>query len=273
MRHDHGSSRHASPTHGSLTLNPDGSFNYTPATNYNGPDSFTYKANDGTIDGNPATVNITISADNDAPVAFDDNYIAIEDGVLTVPAPGVLGNDSDVDSTNLTAAVVSGPSHGALTLNPDGSFTYTPTLLYAGPDSFTYQVSDSATNSATATVNITVHPINHAPVAIDDSFSLNEDTPLVVVASGVLGNDTDVDGDPLTASLVSAPTHGSLTLNPDGSFTYTPNADYNGPDSFTYTAPMAWRPALPRRSASRSIQSTTHQLESTTAIPLTKTHR
>ena len=225
------------PAHGSLTLNPDGSFSYTPALNYNGPDSFTYKPNDGTVDGNIATVNITVIAVNDPPVAVNDSYSVLEDGVLNVSAPGVLANDSDVDSPVITAVQIAGPSHGTLTLNADGSFTYTPTPLYNGPDSFTYQASDGALNSPTATVNITVRAVNHQPIANDDNYSINEDTTLNVSAGlGVLANDTDADGDTLTASVISTTTHGSLTLNSDGSFSYKPATNYNGTDSFTYAA-------------------------------------
>ena len=93
---------------------------------------------------------------------------------------------------------------------------------------------------------ITVTAVNDAPVAVADSYSLSEDTSLTVAAPGVLGNDTDVDGDALTAVLVTGPAHGTLTLNADGSFTYTPAADYNGPDSFTYKAnDGAWTPRVP----------------------------
>src|SRR5262249_43150971 len=129
----------------------------------------------------------------------------------------------------------SGPAHGSLTLNADGSFSYTPAANYNGPDSFTYQASDGSL-TASATVNITVIPVNDPPVANNDSYSINEDTTLIVAAPGVLGNDTDVDGDPLAAVLVGGPAHGTLSLNSNGSFSYTPAANYNGPDSFTYKA-------------------------------------
>ena len=85
-------------------------------------------------------------------------------------------------------------------------------------------------------MTITVTAVNDAPAAADDAYSTTEDTPLTVAAPGVLANDTDPDGDPLTAVLVTGPSHGTLTLNANGSFTYTPAANYNGPDSFTYRA-------------------------------------
>src|SRR5204863_4675580 len=98
-----------------------------------------YKANDGTTDSNTATVTIAVSAVNDAPVAVNDSYGTTEDTAVTLPAPGVLGNDTDVDGNLLTAMVVTQPAHGTLTVNADGSFTYTPALNFNGGDSFTYK--------------------------------------------------------------------------------------------------------------------------------------
>ena len=224
------------PAGGSLTLNANGSFTYTPNANYFGNDSFTYKANDGTADSNVATVSITVNSVNDAPVAANDSYSVNEDNALTVAAPGVLGNDSDVDGDPLAAVLVAGPASGILTLNANGSFTYTPNANFFGSDSFTYQANDGTADSNVATVSIAVNPVNDAPVAADDSFSMNEDGSLTAVAPGVLGNDSDVDGDPLTAVLVGGPASGSLTLNANGSFNYTPNSNFNGIDSFTYRA-------------------------------------
>ena len=171
-----------------------------------------------------------------APMAFDDSYIVDEDTALTVPASGVLVNDTDADSTTLTAVLVSGPSHGTLTLNTDGSFSYTPAADYNGTDSFTYRANDGQSNSNVAAVTITINPVNDPPTAVDDSYIVDKDTALTVPASGVLGNDTDADSTTLTTVLVSGPSHGTLTLNPDGSFSYTPAADYSGTDSFTYKA-------------------------------------
>ncbi|MGA2500849.1 MAG: cadherin-like domain-containing protein, partial [Tepidisphaeraceae bacterium] len=224
------------PTHGGLTLNPDGSFTYTPAENFNGADSFTYKANDGTGDSNVATVSITVNPINDLPVAANDAFATDEDTPLVIAAPGVLANDIDVDGDALTAILVDGPAHGTLTLNPDGSFTYTPAENFYGADSFTYKANDGTGDSNVATVYITVNPVYDPPVAGNDLFATDEDTPLVVATPGVLANDTNIDGDTLTAILVDGPAHGTLTLNPDGSFTYTPAENFYGADSFTYKA-------------------------------------
>src|SRR5439155_880190 len=212
-----------SPAHGTLNLNSDGSFTYTPALNYNGPDSFTYKANDGQVDSpTNATFSITVTPVNDAPVSVQDNYSVNEDTTLNIGAPGVLANDTDVDGDVLSVVLVTGPSHGTITLNSDGSFSYTPDPNYNGIDTFSYQANDGTEGSGIVTVTLTVNAVNDAPVAVNDSFTTTEDTPLNVAAPGVLANDSDADGNSLNAVLVNQPTHGSLTFNTNGSFSYTP---------------------------------------------------
>ncbi len=223
------------PAHGTLNLNPDGTFTYTPTANYSGTDSFTYTVTDpSTATSNIATVSITVNAVNDPPpVANNDSYTTNENTPLT---GNVVNNDTDADGNTVTAVLAGGPSHGTVTLNADGSFTYTPTANYSGTDSFTYTASDGQGGTATGTVNITINAVNNAPpVASNDSFTTNEDTP--PATGNVLTNDTDADGDSLEAVLVSGPDHGTLTLNADGSFTYTPpNANYHGTDKFYYRA-------------------------------------
>src|SRR5213075_57041 len=127
-----------------------------------------------------------------------DSYSVNEDAPLNVSTPGVLANDTDVDGNVLTAVLVTNPTHGTLTLNANGSFDYQPNANFNGSDSFTYRASDGATNSSSATVTITVNPVNDPPAAGNDSYSVNEDTPLNVSTPGVLANDTDVDGNVLT---------------------------------------------------------------------------
>ncbi|MHB0875229.1 MAG: Ig-like domain-containing protein [Anaerolineae bacterium] len=224
-------SKVSDPAHGSVTVNADGSFTYTPAADWNGSDSFTYKANDGSADSSVATVSITVNSVNDAPVATARILTMNEDGAKDITLTG-----TDVDGDTLTAfTVVSGPGEGTLSgAAPD--IEYTPAANFNGTDSFTFTVSDGTLTSAPATVSITVDPVNDAPVADGDSYSTNEDTTLTVPAAGVLADDGDVDGDSLTAVLVTGVTDGTLALNADGSFVYTPDANYNGTDSFTYKA-------------------------------------
>ena len=228
------------PQHGSLSgTAPD--LTYTPTKDFNGTDSFTYKANDDTDDSNVAMVGITINPVNDTPVADDESATTDEDTAATLALSG-----TDVDGDNLTFKITSSPIRGALgdigevscgkTSNTcSADVAYTPELNFNGSDSFTYEVSDGAeTDSATAT--ITVNPVNDAPVASNDAYSVDEDTSLSVAAPGVLSNDSDGDKDALSAAVVSNPSHGSLTLGSDGAFSYTPEANFHGSDSFTYMA-------------------------------------
>ncbi len=224
------------PAQGALTLNPDGSFNYRPVTNYTGSDSFTYRASDGRAFSGLATVTITITNVNDAPVAWDDAYTMGEDTLLTMPAPGVLGNDFDADGDSLSTVLVASPAHGLLTIEADGSFSYQPATNYHGLDAFTYKASDGSARSGLATVTITITNGNDAPVVANDAYEMAEDTLLTLAAPGVLGNDSDVDGDPLSAVLVSHPTHGVLVLDAAGSLTYQPGTNFHGLDTFTYQA-------------------------------------
>lgn len=226
------------PAHGTLSLNADGSFTYTPGSGYTGTDTFTYIAGNGVLTSNAATVTITIVANNQAPTAAADSYTATEDTALSVGAgTGVLANDTDPNGDTLTASVVTNPSHGTLSLAANGSFIYTPNANYSGTDSFTYRASDGSLTSGTATVTITVSPVNDAPVAVADSYNATRNTTLTVAAaSGVLANDSDADADTLTATVVTQVSHGTLSLNSDGAFTYAPNTDYSGSDSFTYRA-------------------------------------
>ncbi len=224
------------PAHGSLLLNANGAFTYTPAANYNGSDSFTYTVNDGQVDSNVATVVLTVAAVNDAPVAIVDTYAATEDTSLNVPAPGVLVNDTDIEGATLVPTLVRNALHGTVTLNADGSFQYVPVANYSGADSFTYSVSDGALSSLAVTVNLNVAGVNDAPTAVGNSYTATEDVVLSIAAPGVLAGDTDPDGNALRALLVTPPTRGALTLNINGSFGYTPAANLNGPDTFTYKA-------------------------------------
>ncbi len=223
------------PTHGTLTGSGANQV-YTSATNYFGMDSFTFTVNDGSLTSAVATVLITVTPVNDPPVAQDDAYGLFKNTTLNVPASGVLANDWDADGDTLTAQLAATTTHGLLALNLNGGFTYTPSNNYVGSDSFTYRANDGTTNSDLATVTLTIQNTNTAPVAVNDSYTTEEDILLSVPASGVLANDTDIDGNTLSATLVTTTTNGVLTLNLNGSFTYQPNTNFNGGDSFIYRA-------------------------------------
>ncbi len=184
----------------------------------------------------------TAQEDPSAPTANDDTYSVDEDAVLNVVAPGVLTNDTDPQGDSLTVLTgsVGGPFNGTVTLNNDGSFSYTPDPDFFGEDIFTYKATDGIDESLTATVEITVNAVNDPPEANDDDYSTPKNVTLTVDAPGVLGNDTDPDGDTLVVAAgsrgVIATAGGQVTLNADGSFTYDPNPPFTGTDAFTYFA-------------------------------------
>jgi hypothetical protein len=220
-----------------------GGFTFAPAANFNtggGPAvTFTYSVRCGSSVLEPARVSITVTPVNDPPVAANDGYATDEDTALTVPMPGVLSNDSDVESAALSAVLVTGltpAASGTLSLSPTGNFTFTPAANYNGQASFTYQAVDASLASNTATVTITVRGVDDPPTAGNDSYSTAEDLPLTLAAPGVLANDVDLDGTTVTAVLVSQAANGTVALSANGAFTYTPGSNFSGSDSFRYTA-------------------------------------
>ena len=178
-----------------------------------------------------------MGAPNSAPTAIADAFDMDQGTTLTIAASeGLLANDLDSNSDPLSASVVTTPSDGSLSLNTDGSFTYSPNANFVGSDTFTYVASDGNSISSPATVTITVLPVNRPPLAANDQYSVDENLSLTVTSStGVLANDSDPDGDALTATLDEDVDSGQLSLNPDGSFTYVPDTDFDGTDLFTYT--------------------------------------
>jgi VCBS repeat-containing protein len=215
------------PANGTLDLNSDGTFTYTPNANFCGSDGFSYDANDTKVDSNVATVTITVRCVNDAPVAVADSNSTDED----TPVGGSVANDTDIENDTLSYGGASDPANGSVSLNGDGTYNYAPDANFNGTDTFTYTVSDGNGGTATGTVTITVAPVNDAPAASNDSNATLEDTP---VTGSVATNDTDVDGDALSYGGASDPANGSVTLNADGSYSYAPDANWSGTDTFTY---------------------------------------
>lgn len=217
------------PVFGTLATNADGTLTYTPAANYSGSASFTYTVADGNGGSDTATVTIDISSVNDAPNAVNDSASTPEDAVLGV---NVLANDSDPESQSLTVSAVTQGAHGSVAVSLGVNVVYTPAPNYFGPDSFTYTIADGNGGSDTATVSINVTALNDSPDAVNDSGSTLEDAPVTL---DVRTNDSDPEDNPLSLYLVTQGAHGSVVINGGGTITYTPAANYNGPDAFTYT--------------------------------------
>jgi VCBS repeat-containing protein len=191
----------------------------------------TFTVDDGSVENrtsNPVAVTISITATDDQPTAVDDTATVAEDAAATeIP---VLANDTDPDDGTKQITAVTQAAHGAVLITSGGTgLTYRPNANYSGADSFTYTLN----GGSTATVNVTVTGVNDPPTAQNSSASTDED---VALTGSVSANAADVDGDSLTYELVSGPTRGSITFAADGAYTYTPFANANGPDSFTWRA-------------------------------------
>ncbi|MBW3622198.1 MAG: tandem-95 repeat protein [Armatimonadetes bacterium] len=198
---------------------------YTPHPNYHGPDQFTFRANDGTWDSNTATVTLAVAPVNDLPVAQDQSAATAEDTPVTLTLAA-----SDPENDPLTYSVVTGPSHGTLSAVSGNQITYTPAKDFHGSDSFTFKAHDGKADSNTATVSLTVTPVNDPPQALDLALLTFRDRSLSFQLSA-----TDAEGDPLTFAVVNPPQHGSLS-GTASHLTYTPTPGYTGSDSFTYRA-------------------------------------
>ncbi len=216
-------------TLGTVVVNPDGTIDYTPPAGYNGPDSFTYTVCDPAGLCDVVTVNLTVAALPDPPVATDDTAVTSEDTVAVID---VLVNDSDADGDPLTVNLITQPANGTVSINADDTITYIPDPEFSGTDTFTYTVCDGTGRCDIGTVTVTVDPVNDAPVAADDFANADVSGPTVI---DVLANDSDVDGDPLVIDSVTQPANGTVTINPDGTITYVPDAGFSGDDTFTYT--------------------------------------
>ncbi len=206
----------------------DGKIIYTPNSNFNGKDSFTYTIEDSSATQSSATVNIVIDSINDAPLAKNDNVNTKYETKVTI---NVLENDRDIDGDNLTIKSVTEAKNGNVEIK-DGKIEYTPNSGFSGNDLFNYQIKDSNGANSTGTVNIIVESKpNTPPVANEDSVKTDEDKEITI---DVLSNDSDNDGDSLTIKSVTEPKNGTTKIY-NGQVEYIPNSNYNGDDSFTYT--------------------------------------
>ena len=210
------------PLNGVLTGTAPG-VTYTPNANYNGPDSFTFKANDGLGDSNIATVSITVNPVNDLPVADDQSVTTDEDTAVSITLTA-----TDPDDDTLTYSIVSWPSNGMLT-GTAPSVTYTPNANYNGPDSFTFKANDGAADSNTATVSITVIPVNDAPEIT--STPVTTATEDALYTYDVDATDPDV-GDVLTYSLITSPA-GMTIDSGTGLIQWTPTNEQVGDNDVT----------------------------------------
>ncbi len=217
-------------SNGTLNLNGDGTYTYTPDANFNGTDSFTYVVTDADS-GESLTQTVTITVDPVTDLTAADDTLTVDEDSVANPGD-VSTNDSTLSGGTLTYAVDTDVSNGTLNLNGDGTYTYTPDANFNGTDSFTYVVTDADSGeSLTQTVTITVDPVTDLTAA-DDTLTVDEDS--VANPGDVSTNDSTLSGGTLTYAVDTDVSNGTLNLNGDGTYTYTPDANFNGTDSFTY---------------------------------------
>jgi VCBS repeat-containing protein len=217
----------SSPANGSVVINSDNTVTYVPNANFNGEDSFTYTVTSGGVT-ETATVNISINSVIDL-TAADNLGAGDEDTVIN---GNLATNDTTTSGGELNFSKATDPANGSVIVNADGSHSYTPNANFNGEDSFTYTVTDPASGeSLTQTVTVNVAAVEDL-VAADDEVSGNENT---VITGSVADNDTTTSGGELTFAKASEPSNGTLTMNADGTYSYTPNTNFIGQDSFTYT--------------------------------------
>lgn len=227
-------SSYTNPVNGNLNIDTStGEFTYQPDANYFGKDTIFYTIQDADGDDSTARVIFTVISVNDIPVAVSDAFTTPEN---TAVSGNVLNNDSGLGD-GVTLSVKSNPSHGIVTMQSDGNFSYTPDEQYFGVDQFTYEITDNNSDKASATVQITVQFSNdYNPVSLNDTISTQED---VAVNIDVASNDDDQDSratlDIESVFIKSVPTNGSVSVIGGGIVTYTPDTDYTGNDVFTYT--------------------------------------
>ena len=211
---------------GKVTIGKDGSYSYTPNANFNGKDSFTYTVTDGT-ETITKTANMTVASVNDVPISKDSTIAATEDTIAT----SKLEAATDADGDALTYAIATNAANGKVVIGKDGSYTYTPNANFNGEDSFTYTINDGKGGVITQTATVNVAAVNDVPVSKNSIIGVAEN----IIDTGVLTEATDVDGDTLTYALLTEAENGTVTVNANGSYTYTPNTDFTGEDNFTYT--------------------------------------
>ncbi|ABE42971.1 tandem-95 repeat protein [Polaromonas sp. JS666] len=224
--------------HGSIVLLPDGTLRFTPERDYFGAAGFSYTVDDGRGGQVAGQVVVNLAPVNDAPEVLGETVGFNEDEVQTLSQASLLANDSDVDnpSTDLRIVAVDNATHGAVSLNPDGSIRFVPDADYFGPAQFTYTVSDGVGGFTVGLASLAIAPVNDAPRLLGEAVALDEDIQARFIASALLANDADVDnphGD-LTISEAGNASHGNVQVVA-GEIVFTPDLNFNGSASFTYT--------------------------------------
>ncbi|WP_040476951.1 cadherin-like domain-containing protein [Paramagnetospirillum caucaseum] len=220
---------------GTVSIDVNGDVVFTPDADFNGAASFDYTIDDGQGGIGTGTVTMNVAAVNDAPVALAKSVSTDEDTALTITASSLLVGATDVDGDALTLSSVGSASGGTVALDVNGDVVFTPNADFNGNASFDYTVDDGQGGISTRTVTVNVVAVNDAPVALNKSVTINENSSETFSMVTLLAGATDVDGDTMSLASVSEASHGTVVLNADGTLTFTPSANYYGPASFAYT--------------------------------------
>ena len=220
---------------GTVELNAEGEIVFTPDAEFIGEASFSYTVRDSEGEENSATVTVTVNAVNAAPQPEDDEISTNADTPVTISSSELLANDIDEDVDTLSITSVSNAVNGTVELNAEGEIVFTPDADFIGEASFDYTVQDSEGEENSATVTVTVNAVNAAPQPEDDEISTNADTPVTIESSQLLANDIDEDVDTLSITSVSNAVNGTVELNAEGEIIFTPDAEFVGEASFSYT--------------------------------------
>jgi VCBS repeat-containing protein len=213
-------------THGVVTMQPNGSFTYGPAPDFNGADSFGVHVSDGAGGEISGTIAITVTPVNDLPVITSLHFTMLEDGVLNAQLTA-----EDVEGDPVQFEYVAGNPRGTVAVNPNGQLSYAPAPNFAGNELLSIRARDASGAQVAQTVEISITPVNDPPVAGDDEFRL---PAAAVVTLPILANDIDADGDTLQVTFLTQPGGGSLAVSPTNQVTFTPDHDFNGPIRFSY---------------------------------------
>ncbi|MDW1873925.1 tandem-95 repeat protein [Vibrio sp. Vb1026] len=210
-----------------VTQNDDGSFTITPDADFNGDIDISFDISDGT-NTVQATADLTVNPINDLPVPQDQQFSVEEDGTLIFTDAELLAGATDIEGDNLTVEGVSyDGGDGILTDNGNGTYTFAPNENFNGDVNFSFDVSDG-TDTVSANIDVSVTPVDDAPVSGNLAYSVDEDGSIRLSQEQLLSQASDVEGDALTASNLSVDGNATVTQNDDGSFTITPDADFNG---------------------------------------------
>jgi subtilisin-like proprotein convertase family protein/Ca2+-binding RTX toxin-like protein len=222
-------------TGGTVAQDANGNVIFTPTADFDGNATFTYTVSDGNGGSTDGNVTVALAGVNDAPTATGESVSGTEDVTTTILASDLLVNDTDVDGDALSITAVDNAAGGSVSLDGNGDVVFTPTADFNGQATFEYTISDGNGTFSSATATVDVASVNDAPIAVVDTTSTAQDTPVTVLAAALLANDTDIDGDTLTLTGVQNPVNGTVTLDGSGDVVFTPSTTYNGWASFEYT--------------------------------------